>query len=82
MRNDRATNHESSWRMRTDMHSHRLPRKGRDALICLKFYYEWGAFIVKSLIRSDENASRFGPVRAQIRSGKRFGFEFVEMPER
>ena len=32
--------------MGINMHQHRLPRKGRDAGIYLKFYYECGAFIV------------------------------------
>ena len=38
-----ATNHESRSDMGSYMHPHRLPRKGRDAGTCLKFYCKRGA---------------------------------------
>ena len=41
-----ATIYERLWRMGIYMHQHRLPRKGRGAGICLKYYCECGAFTV------------------------------------
>ena len=52
MQNNGATNPESRPGMGIYMHQHRLPRKGRDVGICIIIYCEYGAFTVKSSMRT------------------------------